>query len=158
VTGIILRFSSDVALWLDEALTVNIARLPLTDLPGALRHDGAPPLFYALLHGWMRVFGDGDFAARALPAIFGVAMIPLGYLCARRIARRTNVDANAAGISAAVIIAVSPYAVRYSAETRMYALEMALVLLGHLAVWRALEAPTPLRLGLVVAVTAALLY
>ena len=55
-------------LWLDEALSVNIARLPLGDIPGALRHDGAPPLYYVLLHLWMRVFGTGDGAVRALAA------------------------------------------------------------------------------------------
>jgi mannosyltransferase len=40
----------------------------------------------------------------------------------------------------------------------MYTLAMLLVLLGHFALWRALEAPTLRRLALVSAVTAALLY
>jgi len=33
VVGTVLRFASPVHLWLDEVLTVNIARLPLADLP-----------------------------------------------------------------------------------------------------------------------------
>lgn len=158
VVGIVLRFASRVDLWLDETLTVNIARRPLADLPGALRHDGAPPLFYALLHVWSRVFGAGDVAVRALPGLLGVAMIPLAYACGRNLARRTHVDAQTAGISTALIVAVSPFAIRYSTETRMYALAMALVFLGYLALWRALDAPTIPRLVLVAAVTAALLY
>ena len=36
-------------MWLDEALSVNVARLPLGDLHEALKHDGAPPLYYLLL-------------------------------------------------------------------------------------------------------------
>ncbi|MEY4916125.1 MAG: hypothetical protein RL616_38, partial [Verrucomicrobiota bacterium] len=40
--------------------SVNIARLPLGELPEALRHDGHPPLYYALLHVWMQVAGSGD--------------------------------------------------------------------------------------------------
>ena len=51
--GLFLRFWTRSGLWLDEALTVNIARLPLHDIPDALKHDGAPPLYYYLLHFWM---------------------------------------------------------------------------------------------------------
>ena len=40
-------------LWLDEALSVNIAKLPLAQLPGALVQDGSPPLYYLVLHYWM---------------------------------------------------------------------------------------------------------
>ena len=31
-----------------------------------LRHDGAPPLYYALLHFWIDVFGLGNLAVRSL--------------------------------------------------------------------------------------------
>jgi hypothetical protein len=158
VVGSVLRFASRVDLWLDETLTVNIARRPLADLPGALRHDGAPPLFYAMLHMWSEIFGAGDAAVRALPGLLGVAMIPLAYACGRNLARRTHVDAQSAGICTALIVAVSPFAIRYSTETRMYALAMTLVFLGYLALWRALDAPTIPRLALVALVTAALLY
>jgi mannosyltransferase len=158
VVGTVLRFASPVHLWFDEVLTVNIARLPLADLAGALRHDGAPPLFYAALHLWSRLFGDSDVASRALPGVLGVLMIPLAYTCGRSIAARANVDAGKAGISAALITAVSPFAILFSTETRMYTLAMLLILLGHLALWRALESPTPRRLALVAGVTAALLY
>ena len=49
--GVVIRFVTASHLWLDEALTVNIARLPLGQLTDALRRDGAPPLYYVLLHG-----------------------------------------------------------------------------------------------------------
>src|ERR1700678_1876078 len=45
-----LRFWTPSALWLDEALTVDIARAPLHQIPGLLADDGAPPLYYYLLH------------------------------------------------------------------------------------------------------------
>jgi hypothetical protein len=57
-----------------------------------------------------------------------------------------------------LLTAVSPFAILFSTETRMYTLAMALVLVGHFALWRALEAPTLRRLALVSVVTAALLY
>src|SRR5688500_12486798 len=64
--GILLRIGTTSALWLDETLSVNIAMLPLGDLFDALREDGAPPLYYLLLHGWMKAFGTGDMAVRLL--------------------------------------------------------------------------------------------
>src|SRR4029079_9347475 len=79
--GVGMRFASTSHLWLDEALTVNIARLPLRKLPEALPHAGSPPLYYAMSHLWMRVFGTGDTAVRALPGLLGVITIPLAYRC-----------------------------------------------------------------------------
>ena len=53
--GVLLFAYSRSDLWLDEALSVNIARLPLGDLRAALQRDGAPPLYYVLLHVWTGV-------------------------------------------------------------------------------------------------------
>src|SRR5262245_30799192 len=78
--GVAARFVSTSKLWLDEALSVNISALPVGDLLEALEHDGHPPLYYLLLHGWMSVFGEGDTAVRALSGIFGVATLPLAWI------------------------------------------------------------------------------
>src|SRR3954451_7105241 len=46
VAGVVLRFWTTSHLWLDEALSVDIARLPIGDIPGALRPPpcgSAPP-------------------------------------------------------------------------------------------------------------------
>ena len=74
--GVALRFWTPSALWLDEALTVNIARLPLHEIPARLKQDGAPPLFYYLLHFSIHVFGQSDLATRALAGVFGVLTLP----------------------------------------------------------------------------------
>jgi hypothetical protein len=60
VAAVVLRFVTRSALWEDEALTVAIARRPLGQLHGLLRHDGSPPLYYVLLHVWMKAFGTGN--------------------------------------------------------------------------------------------------
>ena len=77
VLGVVLRFVQRSPLWLDEALSVNISRLPVGDLLDALRHDGHPPLYYLILHYWMKVFGEGDIAVRALSGLIAVASLPL---------------------------------------------------------------------------------
>jgi len=162
IVGIVLRFVARSELWFDEALSVNIARLPLADLPDALRQDGAPPFFYALLHVWTEIFGTGDVAVRALSGVVSVATLPLAYLAGRRLAgpRGAGVrdDGRLVGWAAVLVLVSSPYAIRYATESRMYALVVLLVLWGYLALRRALEAPTFGRLAVVALVTALLLY
>ena len=150
--GVLLRFWCRSDLWLDEALSVSIARLPLSELPEALRRDGAPPLYYVLLHGWMRVWGTGDLAVRSLSGLLATATLPLIWLAGRR------VGARATAWAAALLLASSPFAVRYATETRMYALVLLLTLVGHLVLARALEGPTRGRLVAVAVVAALLLY
>ena len=84
VAGLVLRFVARTPLWLDEALSVNIASLPIGQIPDALRHDGHPPLYYFLLHGWMELFGTTDVAVRALSGVIAVITLPLAWLVGRR--------------------------------------------------------------------------
>ena len=151
VVGVVLRFVQRSPLWLDEALSVNIAQLPVGDLLDALRHDGHPPLYYLLLHYWMEVVGDGDNAVRALSGIFAVASLPLVWVAGRRLAGPEGAR------WALVLAALSPYWVRYATETRMYSLIMLLVLAGYLLLLDALHRPTWRRLAGVAVVSGLLL-
>lgn len=150
VGGVVLRFAAQSPLWLDEALSVNIAALPLGDMLEALRRDGHPPLYYLLLHGWIQLFGTGDLAVRSLSGVAAVAALPLAWQAGRRYGGR------ACALATLVLLASSPFAVRYATEARMYSLLVLLVLAGWLAVRRAREEPTAARL-VVVAVVGALL-
>jgi uncharacterized membrane protein len=150
VAGVAMRFAPRSDLWLDEALTVNISKLPVGDLLRQLRHDGHPPLYYLLLHGWMKAFGSGDAAVRSLSGIIGVATIPLFWIGARRYGSR---DTAIAGL---VLVSTSPFLVRYSEETRMYALVSLLVVAGWLAIGWALERSSLGRLALVAVLSGAL--
>jgi hypothetical protein len=152
VAGAVLRFTPGTPLWLDEALSVNIAKAPVSDIPDLLRHDGHPPLYYWLLHAWMDVFGDSDRAVRALSGVLGLAAIALVYVLARRL------GGPRLAMYAAAVIAVSPFAIRYSSETRMYELVVVLVLVGWLLLDRAMRTPRlPLLAGLFVVSGALLL-
>lgn len=149
---IVLQLVVRSDLWLDEALSVNIAKIPLGDLHGALKRDGAPPLYYVLLHYWIDAFGAGDVAVRALSGVLTVATYPAMYFAGRRLAGRRG------AWTAVLVFATSPYVFRYATETRMYALVMFLVAWGYLALLRAFERPSLGRLAVVTAVVAALLY
>jgi mannosyltransferase len=134
--GVVARFVAASHLWLDEALTVNIASLPLSQLTEALRHDGSPPLYYAVLHVWMQLFGDSTIAVRALSGIFSVACLPLAWRVGERVGGRTLAT------SFLVLLALSPFAVQYATEARMYSMAMLLVLAGGLAIANLLERPS----------------
>ena len=127
VASVVLRFVATSALWLDEALSVNVARLPLGDLPAALKRDGAPPLYYVLLHFWTDWFGTSDTAVRGLSAVVSIATFPAMYFIGRRVGGRFTAWA------AVLLYAALPYSIRFGSESRMYSLVMFLVAWGYLA-------------------------
>ena len=143
IVGVVLRFLGRSDLWLDEALSANIASLPLADIPAALERDGHPPLYYALLHAW-GLAGDSDWWHRALSGVVSVAGLPLAYLAGRRLGRRgaaRGLGGRRVGLITLGVWAVLPFAVRYGSETRMYALVSTLVLAGYLLVDNLLREP-----------------
>jgi mannosyltransferase len=150
--GIFLRFYTHSALWLDEALTVNRARLPIGSIANSVKHDGAPPLYYYLLHFWMEIFGQGDLATRSLSGVIGVITLPVAWLAANRLGGRVVAWTTLA------LLASAPFAVYYATEARMYGLVILLTGLGILALHRALHEPRVGNFIAVVVVTAALLY
>lgn len=152
LVGIAFRFVIRSQLWLDEALAVNVAHLPVRDIPNWLRHDGAPPVYYFLLHYWMKVFGTSNLAVRSLAGIFSVASFPLVWHCGKRTGGR-----RVAWI-AVLVFAANPYAIIYATSARMYSIEIFLVFAGILAVWRAFERPTIDRLALLAGLVAILIY
>lgn len=150
--GIALRFVSRGPLWLDEAQSLAIARQPLGHLADALKHDGAPPLYYTLLHVWTGWFGTSTFAVRSLSAIPAVLALPAVLRLGRRI------GGDAVGIAAIVLLAVSPFAVRYAVEARMYSLLLLFGILGAHAVLSAHRHRTWTATAGVAVVSAAMLY
>lgn len=117
--GVVLRFWTTSKLWLDEAQSVNIAAHPLSQLTHYLRNDGAPPLYYALLHFWMGLFGHSDRDVRALSGVIAVITLGLAFGCVRAW------WGTRPALVAVAVLAVMPYGVYFGTETRMYALIMA---------------------------------
>jgi hypothetical protein len=110
--------------WMDEAITTGISSHPLSAIPGLLRHDGSPPLYYFLLHFWIQLFGSSEAATHWLSVLFGLLTIPAGFWAGYSLLGRR------AGLYAATLFAFSPFLTAYAGETRMYEL---MGLLGILA-------------------------
>jgi mannosyltransferase len=110
--------------WMDEAITTGISSHSLSAIPGILRHDGNPPLYYLMLHVWIQIFGAGESATHSLSLVFGLLTIPVGLWAGWSLFGRR------AGMMAAVLLAFSAFLTQYAQETRMYEL---MGLLGLLA-------------------------
>jgi mannosyltransferase len=150
--GVVVRFLTTSPLWLDEALTVRIAGMPLGQIGSALRRDGHPPLYYWLLHGWIDVFGSGNVAVRSLSGVFSLACLPLMWKVGDR------VGGPRVARWSLLLLALSPFAVRYATEARMYSLVMFLVLCLALLLDTVLDRPRPLPVVGLALVTGALLW
>ena len=74
----------------------------------------APPLYYYLLHFWMRIFGQSDLATRSLSGVIGVITLPVAWLAGNRFGGRV------VAWTTLVLLASAPFAVYYSTEARMY--------------------------------------
>jgi len=111
-------------LWIDEGLSAGIADRPLADIPGVLRRDGSPPLYYMLLHVWIGVAGRSEEGLHTLSVLFALATVPVAFWAGGLL-----FDRRTAWV-AALLAAVNPFLTLYAQEARMYAL---VILLGLVA-------------------------
>jgi mannosyltransferase len=122
------------SLWLDEILSIKLSSI---DIPSAIRtlpgNYVHPPIYFIILHIWSRVVGQSEFSLRFLSVLFG----PLTAVVTYRLAR-TLFDLRTALLSA-LLLALCPYHVYYSQETRMYTLATFLGLVGACCFFQALE-------------------
>jgi mannosyltransferase len=102
--------------WIDEGLSVGIGSHPLLDIPGVLRQDGSPPLYYMLLGVWMRIFGTGEADTHALSVGIAMLIVPVAFASGRAL------FGPRAGWIAALLAALNPFLTYYAQETRMYVL------------------------------------
>lgn len=132
----LLRFYNlaDQSLWYDEGFSIALAKSSWAKAIAWTAQDVHPPLYYLLLHLWLRLCGDHAFVVRAFSALFGIALLPLMYLMGKRLLGQ------AAGITTALLAAFSPLGLYYSRETRMYTLATFLALLTSYLLLRITDA------------------
>jgi mannosyltransferase len=126
--SLVLRTDSlGESLWMDEGLSIGIASQPLFDIPGVLRVDGSPPLYYMLLSVWMDLVGNGPGETQALSVAISLLAVPGGMWAGWSLFGRR------AGLVCAALCAVNPFLTQFAQETRMYSLMLVLSLLATAA-------------------------
>jgi len=121
------------SLWNDEAFSRHFALLPLEDALRYLTMDVHPPLHTAVLHVWMKVFGDSVLAMRSLSFVFAIAGLAVFLKLARNLFGRRE------ALLAGALAVFSPLMVYYGADARMYAMVFFLACLSTLLFWRMVE-------------------
>ncbi len=140
------------SLWMDEGLSIGIASQPFFDIPGVLRQDGSPPLYYLALHLWMEVFGTGPADTQGLSVAISLLAVPGGLWAG------WSLFGKRAGLICAALGAFNPFLTVYAQETRMYSLMVVLSLLLSAAFLHVFVFRRRQYLPLFVGLLAAILY
>ena len=117
------------SVWWDEGFSVWMGRMPLAEMFFQTANDAHPPLSYAMLHGWIGLVGNTEFALRMQSVLFGMLTVALAYQIGRVAGGRS------VGLAGALITALMRLPVWWSQEIRMYA---PAALFAALALWAAL--------------------
>jgi len=145
-------FATRYEIWLDEAYCFSVAARSVPGIIGALRLDNGPPLYYILLHFWMRFFGESPLALRSLSALFSLASVAvILFWRTPWLTRRTRVLAG-------LVLAITPLALYYAQEARMYSPVTFFCLLAIVFLERALRRGGGGNWGLFALFTALSLY
>jgi uncharacterized membrane protein len=131
--GIRLVGISTHSLWYDEAASVMLAKMSLTDMVAKTATDVHPPFYFATLSTWCKVFGFSAVSLRMLSILFGVGSILLLFKIAAKLFDKQ------VALASAALLAVSDMHVFYSQEIRMYALQTLLCLASTYFLIRARE-------------------
>ncbi|MCK4532816.1 glycosyltransferase family 39 protein [bacterium] len=114
--------------WIDEATAIQKSReLPsLDNLESWETHWMSPPFYNLLLHFWIILFGENEFAVRSLSVVFGILTILLVYIVGADLFNKRT------AVFSSLILAISPFHIAFSQDVKMYPL---LSFLGLLSVY-----------------------
>jgi 4-amino-4-deoxy-L-arabinose transferase-like glycosyltransferase len=142
------------SLWTDELITLDfVTRWSglelLVNLPQAQPHL---PLYYVVLDAWVAVAGTSETALRFPSAVFGILAVLATYGVGTRLLDHET------GLLAALLLAVSPFHVRFSQEVRMYSLLVFLTVASVYCLLRVRDDPSRPNLAGFALTTALLAY
>lgn len=125
----------------DEAVHYLLVNLPRAlDVYRASLNNAHPPLFFLVLHFWIRL-GSSELFLRLLPATLGGVFLWVAYRWALILLGRS------AALMTLVLLSFSPALISLSAEVRDYSLLLLLMTAALLLLERAIEERSALRMA-----------
>lgn len=113
----------------DDMFSVYFSHKDLPKMFSLLKEEVHPPLYYFLLHFWIKIFGETELVTRLLSLIFNVCAIPLFYYLAKELLNKWI------GILASIIFALSYFQIFTAVQVRMYSLLTFLGLASLVLFW-----------------------
>jgi mannosyltransferase len=102
-------------IWYDDAFSILLAKQPLAQIFSGTAADTMPPLYYILLHYWMKISTQIAWI-RMLNLMIFMAMLGYVFAWVKQLSSET------AGLLAVFFCSISPFLVYHSQEVRMYML------------------------------------
>lgn len=103
-------------LWRDEAFSYFLAKKNFIQILILTAKDFNPPLYYFVLHFWIKIFGGSEIALRSLSFIFYWATLYVLFLFLTNIMRKSYKKS----IFYLIFFGCNPFLVYYAFEARMY--------------------------------------
>lgn len=123
--------------WCDEVLSLDIATT-FGSVSEMLRYvaqvEFHPPLYYLFIRPWAALFGTSEASIRSLSLIFGLGIVFMTYVIARRMFADRRI-----GLLAAGIVAILPIQIEYGQEARPYTMFCFAGCVAVYAAWRHLR-------------------
>lgn len=107
--------------WCDELLSLGVAKHYINNLAEMWDYlrlvDIHPPLYYYLLSFWIKIFGHGEAATRAMSLVFSLGVVWLTYIAGVVFFKNKKI-----AIVASFLAAILPMQIEYGQEARPYAI------------------------------------
>lgn len=105
------------SLWRDEAFSVLMSEPPVSEIIRLTAHDFNPPLYYIILHFWMKIFGNGEVAIRMLSFLFHLGLVYIVYQFAQKLKFPRLLT-----VYCLLFTFLNPMLIYFAFEARMYSL------------------------------------
>jgi mannosyltransferase len=112
------------SLWIDEGTSIQLARLSLPQIIENRSQSVNPPLYFIVLHYWVRLFGESEFSIRLPSVVFGSLALVMIYRLGDLIFGKK------VGTLSCLLLAISVFHISYSQEARGYSLMGLLALIS----------------------------
>ncbi len=114
------------SLWRDEAFSYLLAKKNIVNIIYLTAKDFNPPLYYFLLHLWMKLFGHSEISLRLLSLVFFGGIIYVSYLFLVNIIK-INFKRSFLYLG---LFVLNPLLIFYAFEARMYTMFAFMVVLS----------------------------
>lgn len=151
-------------LWFDEIYCwyLSSSKMPVEFLSKIYHEDFHAPLYFFLLHFWMKLFSQTDIYLRMFSVLAGTLAVPIAYLIGREVdykdAENNFKIGSLTGLVASLFVTVNSLLIYYSQEVKFYSLIFLFSSINLLFLIRFLKNPDKINSFGIIISTLCILY